>query len=97
MMSQAVNGFALRLCQTGASAIRKAPAQVDDPLMTVKDLAAYLRVKTQTPYDWARNKCAPPIETYFRRERNIGCHTLPAQSAVCSTSHFGREDSPCML
>jgi|SRR5215813_5969601 len=71
MISQAVNGFALGLCQAGASAIRKAPAKEDEQLMTIEDLAAYLKVKTQTLYDWGRNKRNPPIETYVRRERNI--------------------------
>ncbi|SRR6266498_398270 len=71
MISQAVNGFALSLYQAWASAIRKAPAQGDDQLMTVEDLAAYLKVKTQTLYDWARNKRIPceraSSEIRFRR------------------------------
>jgi hypothetical protein len=70
LISQAVNGFALSLCQAGASATRKAPAQGDEQLMSIEDLAAYFKVKTQTLYDWARNKRIRPIETYVRRERN---------------------------
>jgi hypothetical protein len=53
MISQAVNGFALSLYKAGASAIRKSPARGDEQLMTIEDLAAYFKVKTQTLYDWA--------------------------------------------
>jgi hypothetical protein len=51
--AQAVNGFALSLYKAGASAIRKSPARGDEQLMTIEDLAAYFKVKTQTLYDWA--------------------------------------------
>jgi len=87
--TQAVNGFALSPYKAGASAIRKSPAQGDEQLMTVEDLAAYFKDKTQTLYDWARNNPIPCERT--------NSETLPAQSAVCPTSHFGREDSPFML
>src|SRR5262249_31611354 len=46
-------------------------AQIAEPLMTVEDLAAYLKIKTQTLYTWARDgrvPCERPNgELRFRR------------------------------
>ncbi|MDZ4242766.1 MAG: helix-turn-helix domain-containing protein [Candidatus Omnitrophota bacterium] len=46
---------------------------VDDVLMTIDDLAQYLRVKKRTIYDWVKKGKIPAIKTVgqwrFRKEK----------------------------
>ena len=48
-------------------------SMVDDVLMTIDDLAQYLRVKKRTIYDWVKKGKIPAIKTVgqwrFRKEK----------------------------
>jgi excisionase family DNA binding protein len=57
--------------QAEARARQSAPASSDEPLMTVEDLAGYLKIKPQTLRDWAKKGHIPyeslRSEIRFRR------------------------------
>jgi excisionase family DNA binding protein len=56
-----------------AGAVEIAPAQSGEPLMTVEDLASYLKIKPQTLRDWAKKGRIPyePINSEIRFRRSV--------------------------
>jgi excisionase family DNA binding protein len=50
-----------------------APAQSDEPLMTVEEMAGYLKIKPQTLRDWAKKGRIPyePVNSEIRFRRSV--------------------------
>lgn len=57
--------------ETGAR--QSAPAPSDEPLMTVENLAGYLKIKPQTLRDWAKKGRIPyePVNSEIRFRRSV--------------------------
>ena len=57
--------------ETGAQ--QSAPAPSDEPLMTVEDLAGYLKIKPQTIRDWVKKGRIPyePVNSEIRFRRSV--------------------------
>jgi len=59
--------------QAETRAQQSAPAPSDEPLMTVEDLAGYLKMKPQTLRDWAKRGRIPyePVNSEIRFRRSV--------------------------
>jgi excisionase family DNA binding protein len=59
--------------QAETRAQQSAPAPSDEPLMTVEDLAGYLKIKSQTLRDWVKKGRIPyePVNSEIRFRRSV--------------------------
>jgi excisionase family DNA binding protein len=59
--------------QAETVAQQSAPAPSDEPLMTVEDLAGYIKIKPQTLRDWAKRGRIPyePVNSEIRFRRSV--------------------------